>query len=203
MSAAPQKRVPAFRTGFTLMETLVMLLLVSFASALMFQMLGSYRIARERFLIQGEQVNRQALLESWFADSVRGLHPVGERPLRGDAQEFSSITLSPLFGPRGAPAPFAWKLELFPGQGWRLSYSENGGERFGALLRDVAEASFVYLDAGGAIQPRWPPSLGAQNGLPAAVALLRRDDRGRETQRVVAVLGPLEERIDPYQPEVE
>ena len=38
--------------GFTLMEMLVTLVLISFATMLMFQMLGSYRVARERVQAQ-------------------------------------------------------------------------------------------------------------------------------------------------------
>ena len=60
-------------TGFSLMEMLVTLMLVSFATMLMFQMLGSYRIARERVQGQSGLIDRQALFQDWFRDSVHGL----------------------------------------------------------------------------------------------------------------------------------
>ena len=187
--------------GFTLMETLVMLLLVSFASALMFQMLGSYRIARERVLVQGEFVNAEALLENWFADSVRGLHPVGSRPLQGDESSLESTTLNPLFGPRGTPAGIAWRLERDEAGRWLLVYVESGAERFAEPLRDQAGARLLYLDGEGTLHTRWPTALGEQGGLPEAVALERSGVDGRRRVWLASVLGPLSERIELYQPE--
>lgn len=191
-------RVPR---GFTLMETLVMLLLVSFSSALMFQLLGSYRIARERVLVQGEFVNAEALLENWFTDSVRGLHPVGSQPLQGNESSFESLTLNPLFGPRGTPAEFAWRLERDDAGGWLLAYVESGTERFAEPLRDQAEVRLLFVDAEGGVHTRWPPALGEQGGLPEAVALEHTDIDGRRRVWLASVLGPLTERIELYQPE--
>ena len=56
------------------MEMLVTLVLISFATMLMFQMLGSYRVARERVQAQAGLIDRQALFQAWFRDSVHGLY---------------------------------------------------------------------------------------------------------------------------------
>jgi len=170
--------------GFTLMETLVMLLLVSLATAMMFQMLGSYRVARERFLIQGEQIDTRELSESWWADSVRGLHPVGSQPLSGTVGGFESVTINPLFGPRGTAAEIGWLLEQDTAGTWVLAYSQDGSERFAVALPEVERARFVFIDSEGAVHDGWPPALGEQTGF-----------------RVASVLGHLVERIDPYEPE--
>ena len=54
-SARLRARATAKGGGFTLMEMLVTLVLISFATMLMFQMLGSYRIANER--VRGQAVH--------------------------------------------------------------------------------------------------------------------------------------------------
>jgi general secretion pathway protein J len=187
--------------GFTLMETLVMLLLVSLATAMMFQMLGSYRVARERFLIQGEQIDTRELSESWFADSVRGLHPVGSQPLSGTVGGFESVTINPLFGPRGTAAEIGWLLEQDTAGTWVLAYSQGGSERFAVALPEVERARFVFIDSEGAVHDGWPPALGEQSGLPGAVAIERTDYDGRRSVRVASVLGHLVERIDRYESE--
>ncbi len=189
------------RRGFTLMETLVMLLLVSFSATLAFQMLGAYRIARERSLIQGERLDVRAAVEEWFAETVRGLHPVGATPLRGDDGGFSGITLNPVFRSPGIATEFAWRLDGDFRAGWTVAYSEAGQERFTVPLPVVEQAHFIFLDAEGNSHPRWPPASGGQSGLPTAVAWYRRDGDGRGGTRVAAVLGPLLERIEPYQHE--
>lgn len=176
--------------GFTLMETLVMLVLVSFAVLLMFQMLGSYRIARERFVAQAGGVDRQGLFETWFADSVHGLRAMDVAPLQGAADRFAGTTLNPLLASPGAPVPVEWRLEDAAAGGVVLHYLEGGTERWALPLRETEVARFVYVDASGATHEAWPPALGVQEALPAAVGLVREGIAGTRTQ-VAAVYGPL------------
>ena len=77
---------PVGTAGFTLMEMLVTLVLISFATMLMFQMLGSYRVARERVQAQSGVIDRRALFQSWMQDSVRGLYITNGLTFAGDAR---------------------------------------------------------------------------------------------------------------------
>lgn len=175
-----------------------MLMLVSFAVLLMFQMLGSYRIARERFGVQAERIDRAMLFDAWFSDSVRGLHPVERTPFAGAALAFSGVTLNPLFAPPGAPAAMRWELQFSPSaDAWQVRYFEDGTPRWALPLAGGGAPRFVYLDADGAEHGSWPPALGVQVGLPAAVALVR-GDASRDRVRVASVLGPYEPRVDPF-----
>lgn len=188
--------------GFTLMETLVMLVLVSFSVLLMFQMLGSYRIARDRVTSQSERIDRQALFDAWFGDTVRGLYALKTEPLRGEALTFSGISLNPLMASPGAPTAFSWRLDFTAARGWLITYGELGSARWSLPLSDTSEARFVYIDADGKTQDRWPPALGLQNELPQAVALVREDGQGkRKYIRLASVYGPAREHIELYQPE--
>ena len=61
------------QSGFTLMEALVVLMLVSILVSLAFEMLGAYRIAKGRVFESSADTDRRALVQTWFADSVRGM----------------------------------------------------------------------------------------------------------------------------------
>lgn len=188
--------------GFTLMETLVMLVLVSVTVALMFQMLGSYRIARERFIAQSGAIDRQALFEAWFADSVHGLRAIDGSPMQGSATGFEAVTLNPLFGSPGAPARVEWALVAMPDGGRSVRYSEDGVERWTLPLADAGQARFAFLDEDGERHDAWPPATGLRVALPAAVALVREDAPGARAQ-VAAVHGPRTPRVDPFEMEIE
>jgi hypothetical protein len=188
---------PRGPAGFTLMETLVMLVLVSFAVVLMFQMLGTYRIARERFVAQSGHVDRQALFDAWFADSVHGLFPDEDERFQGDARRFAGTTLNPLYASPGAPVAVEWSLDRSVDGEWTIAYAEGGQPRWVLPVADARDARFVYLDAAGAEQERWPPPQGMQVALPGAVALVR-DTASGERARIASVRGPLEARTDPF-----
>jgi len=193
---------PLRHRGFTLMETLVMLVLVSFSVLLMFQMLGSYRIASARVAAQSERIDRQVLFDAWFADTVRGLYALKAEPLRGDTLSFSGLSLNPLLASPGAPTAFSWRLDFTATRGWVMTYSERGAARWSLPLNNTGEARFVYFDADGKAQDRWPPALGLQGELPQAIALVREGERGEHDRvRIASVFGPMHEHIELYQPE--
>lgn len=189
--------------GFTLLETLVMLLLVSFAVTLMFEMLGTYRIARERAAAYAGTVDRQALFEAWLRDVIRGLHPTATQGLAGTPTAFRALTLNGLRQPPGAPVDAQW--DLVPGQNeWTVRYTEAGTLLWELPLRATREARFVYFDTDGKSHDAWPPATGLHPALPRSIALVREDDSGSTSRTLVAsVLGPLDPRLDPFELEQE
>ena len=79
---------------------------------------------------------------------------------------------------------------------------ERGEARWSLPLGNTDEARFVYFDADGEPQDRWPPALGLQDELPQAIALVRESERGTEARvRIAAVHGPAHEHIELYQTE--
>ena len=178
--------------GFTLMEMLVTLMLVSFATMLMFQMLGSYRIARERVQAQAGGIDRRALLQGWFRDSVHGLFAGPEYRFVGNRQGFSAVSLNPLHAPEGSPSRIAWSLTQGANGRTELGYAEDDHDRW-TLPLEGEDARFFYVDEGGAQTEVWPPARGLvkPEALPAMVILQRRLN-GRDDSLVAAVLGALE-----------
>ncbi|MEG3191871.1 hypothetical protein [Lysobacter sp. D1-1-M9] len=200
---ALRRRSRASRSfGFTLMETLVMLVLVSLSVLLMFQMLGAYRIARERAAAQAGDIDRQALFDAWFLESVRGLHALEDAPLEGGASGFSAVTLNPLYGSPGAPTPISWELVAQAGADTMVRYHEDGEQRWQLPLRDGQPGRFAFVDSQGGLHDSWPPEQGMQDALPASVALL--SGAGTEARlRLASVRGPLQPQVVPFQLEQE
>ena len=184
--------------GFTLMEMLVTLVLISFATMLMFQMLGSYRIANERVGAQAGQIDRQALFQAWFRDSVNGLYAAPRLKFVGDEMRFSATTLNPLYAPEGSPTEIAWELRQTDG-GVEIVYLEGGSERWAMPMRDAARYRFSYFDKEGEELDSWPRKRGLVNpeALPALVGLVREQD-DRQSPLLAAVLGPLEPPLRLY-----
>lgn len=183
--------------GFTLMETLVMLMLVSMAATMMFQILESYRIAQQRIAAQAGSQDRSALFDAWILDGVRGLLALPDKPFKGSKLEFQGNTLSPLYGPSGAPAALRWQLHA-TADGGEVSYWEDGQLRWTMPLRDFESAHFVYLDEKGDSHDQWPPAKGVQESLPSAIALVR-GSGSEQTVRLATVRGPLIPREQPFE----
>lgn len=183
-------RVAGSTGGFTLMEMLVTLVLVSFTSMLMFQMLGSYRIANQRVQAQSGQIDRRALFQAWFRDSVNGLFAARDLVFTGTGDQFRGTTLNPLYEAEGAPTPIEWRLVRAQGR-MQIVYVEDGVRRWSQDLEGAADARFAYVDVEHKQEDAWPPKLGkrTQGELPAIVMLVR---EGEEAQPLAAaVLGPL------------
>ncbi|MGV8942523.1 type II secretion system protein [Thermomonas sp.] len=187
--------------GFTLMETLVMLVLVSMAATMMFQMLNSYRIAQQRVAAQAGQMDRSSLFEAWLVDGVRGLRAEPAKPFIGSRSGFEGVTLNPLYGSGGAPSVIKWQLRA-KADGGQITYAEDGKDRWSMPLRDFEEARFVYFDREGKQHDQWPPAQGLQESLPAGVGFVRGTGAG-ERVRLGSVLGPLIPRDDPFELEPE
>lgn len=179
--------------GFTLMEMLVTLVLIGFATMLMFQMLGSYKVARERVQAQAGVIDRQALFQAWFRDSVHGLYAAPKLHLEGSGEQFSGTTLNPLYALEGTPTAIAWRLRKVADGSTEVVYSESGKERWSLLLQGVAGAHFIYVDGASKQTDQWPPKLGLVNpeGLPALIGLVR-EGTGEGVSQLAAVLGPLQ-----------
>ena len=185
--------------GFTLMEMLVTLVLISFATMLMFQMLGSYRIANDRVRGQAGNIDRHALFQQWFRDSVHGLYAAPKLHFVGDPARFSATTLNPLYAPEGSPTAITWSLRAGADGAAEIVYAEDGREQWHLPLQGGGEVEFAYFDEGWRETDAWPPKLGKVNpeALPAVVGLVRRFAEG-DRPLLVAVLGPLEPPVRLY-----
>lgn len=173
------------------MEMLVTLILVSFTTTLMFQMLGSYRIAHQRVQAQSGVIDRRALFQAWFRESVNGMFAAKDLEFMGSANRFRGTTLNPLFATEGAPTVIEWRL-VQAMEKIEIVYIESGIERWRQPLEGSDDAHFAYVDANDKSQDGWPPKFGkrTQGELPAVVMLVR-NGNSLAQPLAAAVFGPL------------
>ena len=166
--------------GFTLLEVLVVLLVVSLISTLLVQGISMVLAVRYRFVDQLNFQQTGVLQSYWFRQVCMGLTP--DQPGRGGVflgthQQIHGLTLSPLQGESGMTKQVDLKLEQNAAD-MVLSYRQGDG-RFLELARwPASQGGFYYLDGDGRWYEQWPPPvLENVTQLPAAVML--KVDRGR------------------------
>src|SRR6202048_1793531 len=105
------------QTGFTLVEVLVTLVLLSIVAAIVFGRLGPVHDARARLRPYLDKSEETALVASWFRQTVQALiadYDTGKNRFAASANAFSGLTASPLLGPAGTPTAFTWALNYDP-----------------------------------------------------------------------------------------
>lgn len=185
--------------GFTVLEMLVVLIIVSMAVMLGFQSLGQWQIAEAALDRMGATTRAQALVADWWTVSMRGLTPVEQQPFKGSADRLDGFTLSPVFAQSGAMTPIRWTIVDTAESGPALQLDENGTQRM-LPLTGWQRARFRYLSQEGEPSDTWPAErLGLEGtDLPAYVELVVRDESGREDTWLAHVTGPLEPYYKPF-----
>lgn len=180
--------------GFTLLEVIVVLMISSLITAVLFQGLSlvlSTRLRVANVLVDIESVGLQ---ESLISTPLRGMLPDHEGELgvfAGDDRRLKGLTLSPLNGTTGAPTAFAMTLDHDAGDDETvLTYMERGYNPIEIARWTGDTGTFSYLGRTGDWQKRWPPFMAKPDILqvPRTVRL----DTGMETRptHVVRVMGP-------------
>lgn len=165
--------------GFTLLEMLVVVLLVSLLASLLMQGFiytsGIYKsVERRQALAQ-----REELLNGWLRDSIHGLisGSDGEAAQKiyfsGNQESFSGISLGALSGRfPGLPVVITWSIERTAGSSV-LVYNESplyGGSAERYVIREWPDSrmqiSWQYLQDGG-----W------QQSFPARTSAFKRDNK--------------------------
>ena len=151
-----------FKTGFTLLEMLVVLVLVSFISVLLLEGFSYVLHLRSNFLSQFEDLQRGALQEYWFRSTTAAIitdYHDGEHIFKGEEHKFSGLTIAALDQSIGVPTAFAWKMEYADGM-MLLSYQNNKNETWEISHWFGSTGSFQYMDKDGKWHTNWPPKIG-------------------------------------------
>ena len=212
--------------GFTLVEILVVLVIGSVVSALLFQMLAQTYRLRSRFAEQLGESQTGRMRADWLRQALRGLESQVQdatAPARfsGTSMVLQGSTSAPI-SQRGASLR-SFRLEWVPQtSGWELRYAD--GEAPWPLW--VAGAAMPpglrYVDDQGSEHAQWPPlgtpparqfstaaAAAAQRPgttppgwrqLPAAVLVNWHDLSGREHVLVAAVGGDRDAKRQPLNP---
>ena len=161
-------RPPA--AGLSLLETLVVLALISLLSTLMLQGLGAFASRYDTVQRVHRAAAFAALRQHWFTTSVRGLVPVGveARRFQGDADFFHGTTLQPLAAESGLPVRARWHIDA-PGRA--VMYAEDDADAWQMFASDGGRLAFAYADSEGGWHQRWPIASAPGEWLPRMIRL--------------------------------
>src|SRR5712691_9845328 len=104
---------PARESGFTLVEMLVTLVLLSMVVAIVLGSVRQVLDARTRLRPYLDQSEQTTLVAGWFRQTVQGLMADsvnGQHRLTAKPEEFAGLPVSPLAGAPGTPTAFHWSL---------------------------------------------------------------------------------------------
>jgi general secretion pathway protein J len=152
--------------GFTLMETLVVLVIVTLLSSILYSSLSSLAAAEARLGERDRQERRITLARDWWADSVKAMAFDARWPFTGDAEGFQGFTTAGIDGtPR--PSRVRWyvdeanRLAIAGGEGGTLSFDA------GAI-----RPRFAYQGESGDWYDAWPQDGMPVDSLPQAIVLI-------------------------------
>jgi len=183
--------------GFTVLEALVSMVIVSMVVVLLMQSLSQVLGLRERVLRSEREARIAALQEHWFRDSLTAAMadiPEGIAPFSGNVRAVRFLSLDPIDG--GYFAVVEWRI-LDAAGGLELAYHRDGDAAPVVVLRGLSRAAFRYQDREGRWSDAWPPAPAvpdpsevATDALPRAVELVMPDDSGSRVWRVGIGAGP-------------
>jgi general secretion pathway protein J len=149
------------QSGFTLIEALVTLVLLSMVAAILFGSLRQVIEARTRLKPHLDQSQQTALVAGWFRQTVQGLmadYDTGLHRFTATPTDFSGLTVSPLVGLPGTPTAFHWSLRYDSTNDLTiLEYDEPRAEAMQVVNWAGHDGSFSYYGQDQQWHGRWAP----------------------------------------------
>jgi prepilin-type N-terminal cleavage/methylation domain-containing protein len=166
------------QAGFTLVEALVTLVLISLVVAIALGSLRQVLDARSRLRPYLDQSEETMLIASWFRQTIGALiadYDKGKDRFAGTADRISGLTASPLVGPSGTPTTFRWSLRYDADTNFTmLDYAERPAGTIEIARWPGHDAVFTYYDQNQEWQRAWPPAdLGQSTPTPQLPRLVR------------------------------
>ncbi len=158
-----------------MLEVLVVLIITSLISGILFEALAQVYSVRVRLGRSMEQMEEYLLVDNAVRKILVSLYPGeegGDDTFRAGARTLSGLTLSPMSTPLGMPTPFELKLEAGRGPGaTALVYVDRDGRELMITEWPRSSARFSFWSADAGWQDVWPPALGTPPQLPDIVQL--------------------------------
>jgi len=165
--------------GFTLLEILVTLVIVSLLVTALMQALGHSLGLRNRLLRLQAETRLESLQEGWFRESVGAAVPDAKHAggeFDGKFDRLSFVSLAPLAS--AGPARVTWTLRKVPG-GSALHYADIATLDWRIIPGPLTDAAFEYLDAKGAWVREWKPIATEELAMPRLVRFSANTAKGR------------------------
>lgn len=166
-------------SGFTLLEAIVTLVIVSLLVTVLMQALSHALSLRTRLLrFQGE-ARVDFLQEAWFRETVAGAQvDLGDAlgGIEGTSQSLAYATPAPLVAE--GMARVRWWIEPGAQGGESLHYADSAAADIVIVAGPLEQASFSYLDHQGEWHREWKPEKDAEETMPQLVRFEARSLRG-------------------------
>jgi general secretion pathway protein J len=166
--------------GFTLLEMLVVMLIVSLISTILFEALGQIYKLQSRFGLQLAQSQQGTMYTDWFRQVVQGLQTDyidGKDQFQGSETEFTGVTTSPLSAAYGSPSTVTLSLQYDSRDGiTKLLYIADLQKTLLSSWVGRKAQRFTYIDATGESHDTWPPAFGIWPQLPNTILLQAQED---------------------------
>jgi prepilin-type N-terminal cleavage/methylation domain-containing protein len=190
--------------GFTLVEVLVTLVLLSMVAAVVFGSLRQVLEARDRLRPYLDRSRETTLVSGWFRQTVQASiadYNQGKHRFVGTASAVSGLTASPLVGPAGTPTPFRWVMRYDPTRDLTaLEYEESPKQTLRIAAWAGREGAFAYYAGEQIWQPAWPPSDPDQGkSIPQLPQLVRLSGAPRDVLPMI-IAAPRASHVAPQPP---
>ncbi len=193
--------------GLTLLELLVTLVIAAAAVTILGQ--AVWQVYRIESLLADERVRGQtALLRAeWVRHALAGLRAGDSGDagrLRGGERELSGMTSNPIGTSMTGFGPLALRLRFNPASGDTVLEHVTSGRTLGETVQPLLQwpgdrGRFVYLKIDGGEERQWPPAMGQQPPLPAAIVV----ETGLPGYRVLVAVPSAVNRVQPTRRELE
>ncbi len=174
MSRGGELAVPGRQRGFTLLEAIVTLVIVSMLVTALMQVLTSALGIRTRLLHHQETARVAFLQEGWFRDAVASAQiddSDGSPAFEGKVDALDYIAASPLFA--NGMGRVRWFLKADGDGGMALHYADAGNDDQVVIPGPLRDAGFSYMGKDQAWTGDWvsdpvAPSVFDDSGKPAS-----------------------------------
>lgn len=166
-----------YSRGFTLLEAIVTLVIVSLIVTLLMQALAQSLDMRTRLLRFERQARIGMLQEQWFRDTVSSAMPdMGSAfgYMEGSAESLELVSAHPL---GSGLDRIRWSFERTNG-GYALHYHDSEWDDLVVMPGPLLDPAFDYLDDKGGWKSEWKPADDLAPGLPKMVRLRARTQAG-------------------------
>lgn len=170
---AAARRKAAGKTGFTLIEVLVILVLVGIASTLLFQLFSQLLHLRTKFTDALDRSRTGVLETHWFRLVCQQFiidEGEDDAGFKGTERLIKGRALVTLEGGYGAASPVMFRLVREDGK-VRLLYEEEGYKEWELGSWEADRYEFKYLSEEGKWRRSWPPTVGDHKQVPAGILL--------------------------------
>jgi prepilin-type N-terminal cleavage/methylation domain-containing protein len=190
--------------GFTLVEVLVTLVLLSMVAAVAFGSLRQVLEARDRLRPYLDRSQETTLVSGWFRQTVQASiadYDEGKHRFAGTASEISGLTSSPLVGPAGTPTAFRWAMRYDSVRDLTtLEYEESPRQTLRIAAWAGHDGAFAYYAGEQKWQPAWPPSDPDQGkSIPQLPQLVRLSGAPRDAVPMI-IAAPRASHVAPQTP---